>query len=92
MADIQKYTLSQWARHPTTIILAIAVNVVWILIFIVTDMASDKSKECIEQVMYLRGRVEKLEQQQDAYTRAILYRDLRIKELVDSLSGKNGMR
>lgn len=86
-----KYTLKEWIQHPTTIILIIAINVVWVLIFMVTDMAKDKSKECMEQVVYLRERLEKVEKQVDEYTTAIMYKDGQIKvrdNVIDSLSKK----
>lgn len=85
---VSKYTLKEWIRHPTTIILIIAVNVVWILIFTITGMAKDKSKECMEQVVYLRERLEKVERQVDEYTTAIMYKDAQIKNreaVIDSL-------
>lgn len=86
-----KYTLKEWIKHPTTIILIVAVNVVWILIFTITNMAQDKSKECMEQVVYLRDRLERVERQVDEYTTAIMYKDAQIKNrdsVIDSLVKK----
>lgn len=85
---INKYTLKEWVKHPTTIILIIAVNVIWILIFLLTDSAKDGQKDCLEQVAYLRERVEKLEKQVDDYTKAVMYKDAQIKNrdlVIDSL-------
>lgn len=83
-----KFSLREWVKHPTTILLFIAINVVWILIFTVTGMAQDKNKECMEQVMYLRDRVTALEEQVDTYTTATLIQRGVITRLTDSLSQK----
>jgi len=88
---INKYSLKEWIKHPTTIMLIVAMNVIWILIFIITDSAKTSSKECMEQVVYLRERIEKLEKQSDSYTRAVLFKDAQIKQqlqLIDSLNRK----
>ncbi|NGM63524.1 hypothetical protein G5B30_16565 [Sphingobacterium sp. SGG-5] len=91
MADfntVNRYTLKEWVRHPTTIILIVAVNVIWVLIFVITDSAKDSNKDCLEQVAYLRERVEKLEKQVDDYTKAVMYKDAQIKNrdvIIDSL-------
>lgn len=48
----------------------------------------DRSRECMEQVAYLRERVEKLEKQVDDYTKAVMYKDAQIKNrdlVIDSL-------
>lgn len=48
----------------------------------------DRSRECMEQVSYLRDRVEKLEKQVDDYTTAVMYKDAQIKTrdvIIDSL-------
>lgn len=48
----------------------------------------DRSRECMEQVAYLRDRVEKLEKQVDDYTTAVMYKDAQIKTrdvIIDSL-------
>jgi|GEM_PF-1262929 len=94
-SPVNKYTLKEWIRHPTTILLIIAVNVIWILIFIVVNTSRDagesKSKECFEQITYLRGRLDKVEAQLDEYTTAILFKDGQIKvrdNVIDSLKKK----
>ncbi|MEI2271839.1 hypothetical protein OHD16_06760 [Sphingobacterium sp. ML3W] len=48
----------------------------------------DRSRECMEQVDYLRERVDKLEKQVDDYTKAVMYKDAQIKNrdlVIDSL-------
>lgn len=95
---INKYTLKEWIRHPTTIILIVAVNVIWILIFIVVNMGKDKATDCMEQVSYLRERIDKLEEQsgkfdeqRDKYITTIIYKDAQIKtrdNAIDSLKRK----
>ena len=48
----------------------------------------DRSRECMEQVEYLRDRVEKLERQVDDYTKAVMYKEAQIKNrdvIIDSL-------
>lgn len=86
---VDKYDLKDWIKHPTTILLIVAMNVIWVLIFSITDSAKVSSRECMEQVVYLRERVDRLETQADAYTRAVLFKDLQLKRqrhLIDSLA------
>lgn len=48
----------------------------------------DRSRECMEQVSYLRDRVEKLELQVDEYTKAVMFKDAQIRTrdvIIDSL-------
>lgn len=88
MSEISKYTLKEWVRHPTTIILIVAVNVIWVLVFTITDGAKDSNKDCLEQVTYLRDRVEKLEKQLDSYTTAVMFQEAQVKNrdlIIDSL-------
>ena len=89
---VSKITLKEWIRHPTTILLLITVNVIWILIFMVTDMAKDSNKDCMEQVIYLRERVTKLEKQLDEYTTANIIQRGVITKLADSLAVKGGLQ
>ena len=87
-----KYTLKEWVKHPTTIMLIIAVNVIWITVFIIVKMGQNQTDDCVEQVTYLRERVDKLEHQVDGYTTAILYKDGQIKmrdNVIDSLKKQN---
>lgn len=88
---VSKFSLKEWVRHPTTIMLFITVNVIWILIFMVTDMAKDSNRGCMEQVTYLRDRVEKLEKQVDAYTTTIMTLRGANTRLADSLASKGGI-
>ena len=87
---VSKFSLKEWVRHPTTIMLFLTVNVIWILIFMVTDMAKDSNKDCMEQVIYLRERVTKLEEQVDEYTTAYMIQRGVITKLADSLATKGG--
>lgn len=87
---VSKFSLKEWVKHPTTIMLFITVNVIWVLIFMVTDMAKDSNKDCMEQVMYLRERVTKLEKQVDSYTTTIMALRGANTKLADSLASKGG--
>ena len=87
---IQKITFTQWIKHPTTAMMIFAVSAVWILLFIITDMARGSTKDCMEQVRYLRERVEKLERQVDDYTTANMIQRGVITKLADSLASKGG--
>lgn len=89
---VSKFSLKEWVKHPTTIMLFVTVNVIWVLIFMVTDMAKDSNKDCMEQVMYLRERVTKLERQVDAYTTTIMALRGANSKLADSLATKGGIQ
>lgn len=87
-----KYTLKEWIRHPTTIMLIISVNLIWVLIIIIVNMGKDSGDDRIKdlsaQVEYLKNRVGVLEKQVDKYTTAILYKDGQIlvrDNVIDSL-------
>lgn len=82
---VNRYTLKEWLYHPTTIMLIVSINIIWILLFVVTDSAKNQSKECIEQVMYLRKRVDVLEQSQIEYIQIIIKKDKEIADLKGSL-------
>lgn len=87
-SPVNKYTLKEWVRHPTTIMLIVAVNLVWVLILVVVNMGKDQSADCMEQVSYLRERVVKLERQLDEYTTAMIFKNGQIKvrdNVIDSL-------
>lgn len=88
-----KYTLKEWVKHPTTIMLAIAVNLIWVLVVVIINMGkdsgTDRIKDLSEQVVYLRERIDKLEEMQDKYTTTILFKDGQIKtrdKVIDSLT------
>lgn len=89
---ITKISFIQWLKHPTTAMMIAAVSAVWILIFMVTDMAKDSNRDCMEQVTYLRERVTKLERQVDAYTTTIMALRGANSKLADSLATKGGMQ
>lgn len=86
--DVNKYTLSQWIRHPTTILLIVAISIIQALIWHVVKKSDVSAKDCMEQVSYLRDRVEKLELQVDEYTKAVMFKDAQIRTrdvIIDSL-------
>lgn len=88
---MEKLTLTEWIKHPTTILLVLAVTGLQMFIQRTIRRSDVRSEECMEQVMYLRGRVEVLEEQADEYTKAVLFKDMQIKkqsQLIDSLYRK----
>lgn len=90
MNEVNRYTLKEWVKHPTTILLIVAINIIWILIFMLTDRDKNRNEDCLEQVTYLRERVEKLEKQVDEYTQTVMFKDVQIKKqtaVIDSLKG-----
>lgn len=87
---VGKFTLREWVRHPTTIMLFITVNALWLLFLVYNNMAKDSNRDCMEQVMYLRERVSKLEKQLDEYTTAYMLQRGVITRLTDSLVSKAG--
>lgn len=88
---MEKLTLKEWVKHPTTILLIFAVTIIQMFIQNTIRGSDVRIEECMEQVMYLRGRVEVLEEQADEYTKAVLFKDMQIKkqsQLIDSLYRK----
>lgn len=82
---VTKFTLAQWIKHPTTILLIAVTALAWgIMVLYVNSQ--------LEQVTYLRERVAKLEKQVDQYTTSIMLKDSQIKVLADSLVSKGGMQ
>ena len=82
--SITKFTLKDWVRHPTTILLVTVTMIAWGVTWIYVQSQ-------LEQVTYLRDRVDKLEKQVDQYTTAIMYKDGQIKMrdiVIDSLARK----
>lgn len=71
---IQKFTLKEWVRHPTTILLTIVTAVAWGVLWIYVNSQ-------LSQVDYLKKRIEKLEGQVDKYTNTIMFKDATEKEL-----------
>lgn len=80
-------TISKWPLAITVMIVTALLTTFVNKLFDTTD---DRSAECMEQVMYLRERVSKLERQVDQYTTAIMAKDGQIKKLADSLATKGG--
>ena len=71
--------------NPITAILVIAVVIIQSLINDIVRKSDASTLECIEQVEYLRIRLDKLEGQVDEYTRAILFKDVQIKKQADAI-------
>ena len=74
-----KFTLKEWVRHPTTILLISVTFIAWGVTWLYV-------KSQLEQVTYLRARVEKLESQIDEYTTANMIQRGVITNLADSLA------
>lgn len=92
MLDKFKITFNQLRRYPTTVILLVAVTIIQYLIQHTVRRSDASTMECMEQVEYLRIRVDKLEGQLDNYTRTVLFKDLQIKkqnQIIDSLFNHN---
>lgn len=87
-----KITFKEWVKHPTTAMLVIAMAIASFLVQVVISNAGDSNKECMEQVMYLRERVEKLETQVDQYTTTIMALRGVNTRLADSLASKGGSK
>ena len=83
--NVNKYTVAQWVKHPTTLLLIFTVTIIQALIQHTVRRSDTSTKECMEQVEYLRIRVDKLEGQVDEYTRAILFKDVQIKKQADAI-------
>lgn len=75
---ITKFTLKDWVKHPTTILLIVVTLLAWGVVWLYVNSQ-------LEQVEYHRERVDKLEKQLDNYTTTILTKDGTIKMLTDSL-------
>ena len=70
-----------------------------ILVFVVTSLLTtavnrlfttedNRSDDCKNQIAYLRERVDKLEEQLDQYTKAVMFKDAQVKnreQVIDSL-------
>lgn len=85
-----KITFEQWVKHPTTAMLVIAMTVASVLVHVLISRTENSNKDCMEQVMYLRERVDKLEKQVDDYTTANMIQRGVITKLADSLASKGG--
>ena len=90
-----KQAVKQLIKNPLAAMLILAVTIIQMFIQDTLRRSNIASKECMEQVMYLRERVEKLETQTDAYTRTVLFKDMQIKkqsQLIDSLYRKESLQ
>ncbi len=90
-----KQAVKQLIKNPLAAMLILAVTIIQMFIQDTLRRSNIASKECMEQVMYLRERVEKLETQTDAYTRTVLFKDMQIKkqsQLIDSLYRKGSLQ
>ena len=92
---VNKYTLKEWIRHPTTIMLIVAVNLIWILIIVIVNMGKDsgddRNRDCQRQLVRSQAREEALQEQLDKYTMTILFKDGQIlvrDNVIDSLKKK----
>ena len=84
--EIKSWIISLFKKmNPITAILVIAVVIIQSLINDIVRKSDASTLECIEQVEYLRIRVDKLEGQVDEYTRAILFKDVQIKKQADAI-------
>lgn len=67
------------------VLVTAALTTVFNQLFATVDNRND---DCLEQVTYLRDRVEKLEKQLDSYTTAVMFQEARVKNrdlIIDSL-------
>ena len=90
-----KQAVKQLIKNPLAAMLILAVTIIQMFIQDTLRRSNIASKECMEQVMYLRERVDKLETQTDAYTRTVLFKDMQIKkqsQLIDSLYRKESLQ
>lgn len=78
---VTKFTLKEWVKHPTTILLIVVTLLAWGILTMYVNSQ-------LEQVKYLRERVTKLEKQLDEYTTANLIQRGVITQLADSLATK----
>ena len=88
---IDKNTIIQAFKNPTVALLLLSAVLIQAFVQQAIKRSDIASQECMEQVMYLRERVDKLETQADAYTRTVLFKEMQIKkqsQLIDSLYRK----
>lgn len=92
---IDKNTIIQAFKNPTVALLLLSAVLIQAFVQQAIKRSDIASQECMEQVMYLRERIEKLEIQTDAYTRTVLFKDMQIKkqnQLIDSLYRKESLQ
>lgn len=76
---VSKFTLKDWIKHPTTILLIGVTALAWGVLTLYVNSQ-------LEQVKYLRERITKLEAQIDEYTTANMIQRGVITNLADSLA------
>lgn len=69
-----KFTLKDWVRHPTTILLVVVTTLAWGLLWVYVQSQ-------LQQVEYLKSRVAKLEEQVDEYTKTVLFKEAKEKSM-----------
>ena len=69
-----KFTLKDWVRHPTTILLVVVTALAWGLLWVYVQSQ-------LQQVEYLKSRVAKLEEQVDEYTKTVLFKEAKEKSM-----------
>lgn len=82
-------TINKW---PLAILVMIVTALLTTFVNKLFDTTEDRSADCMEQVMYLRDRVTKLEKQVDAYTTTIMTLRGANTKLADSLASKGGIQ
>lgn len=80
-------TINKW---PLAVVVMILTALLTTFINKLFDTTDDRSADCMEQVMYLRERVTKLEKQVDSYTTTIMTLRGVNTRLADSLASKGG--
>lgn len=90
--QIPKVTLSQWIKNPTSVLLMLVTNFLWILGVIFTRTVStsnDKNEANYKaQIEYLHEQIEKKDETIKDYATVMLYRNSQIKtrdRVIDSL-------
>ncbi|WP_437918597.1 hypothetical protein [Sphingobacterium sp. LRF_L2] len=78
---VNRFTLSQWIKHPTTILLIIVTSVAYGIGFLYIASLND-------QIKYLKQRTTSLESKLDEYTATILFQEAKEKGLKDELVKK----
>lgn len=71
---VSKFTLKDWVRHPTTILLVVVTTLAWGLLWVYVQSQ-------LQQVEYLKSRVAKLEEQVDEYTKTVLFKEAKEKSM-----------
>lgn len=90
--DINKIPLRDWVKHPTTIMLLVAVNLIWILIVFIVNSSSDSKEDCQKELDNYRAMLREKDQIINDYTKTILFKDAQIKNRESALdSAKNQM-